>query len=351
MKIMIYSDPHFCERSSIITKMGDNYSLRLENQIKSINWAEQLATAKHCDIIICAGDFFDKPILTSQELTALSEIKWANKPHYFLVGNHESADTDLQYSSTKVLEQIDQYPKREVISKPCCFSIENFELAFLPYISEGQKKDLSEYLSELTDTPRLLISHNDIFGLQLGPIVSKVGFKPEEFAKYATLTINGHLHNGQKINDNLINIGDLTGKDFGENAYQYKHCVAILDTTTFGVMYAANEPEYIENPYAFNFYKLEINSEHELNKLNTLKNNAVVSVQCPINIYQKVVDSINNCSNIVESRIIIKQEYKNIEQADITDLSIDHFAKFAECCKAKLENTKILEEELTEILR
>ena len=85
--------------------------------------------------------------------------------------------------------------------------------------------------------------------------------------------------------------------------------------------------------------------------MNTLKNNAVVSVQCPINIYQKVVDSLNNCSNIVESRIIIKQEYKNIEQADITDLSIDHFAKFAECCKAKLENTKILEEELTEILR
>lgn len=351
MRILIYSDNHFCERSSIITKLGTKYTLRLENQIKSINWAEQLAVEKKCDIVICAGDFFDKPTLTSQELTALSEIKWANKPHYFLVGNHESADNDLQYSSTKVLEQIKQYPKREVISKPCCFSMKDFELAFLPYISEGQKKDLSEYLPKLTATPRLLISHNDIFGLQLGPIVSKVGFKPEDFVKYATLTINGHLHNGQKINDNLINIGDLTGKDFGENAYQYKHCVAILDTTTFGVMYAANDPEYIENPYAFNFYKLDLNSENEFNKLNNLKNNAIVSIQCPINLYQKVVEYINNCSNIVESRIIIKQELSETTSADTADLVVDHYAKFVECCRAKLENTKVLEEELTEILK
>lgn len=37
MKILIYADNHFCETSSIIRSYGDKYTLRLENQIKSIN--------------------------------------------------------------------------------------------------------------------------------------------------------------------------------------------------------------------------------------------------------------------------------------------------------------------------
>ena len=35
MKILCFTDNHFCERSSIINKFGTNYSIRLENQIQS----------------------------------------------------------------------------------------------------------------------------------------------------------------------------------------------------------------------------------------------------------------------------------------------------------------------------
>lgn len=38
-------------------------------------------------------------------------------------------------------------------------------------------------------------------------------------------------------------------------------------------------------------------------------------------------------------------------EADITDLTVDQYAKFAECCRLKLENTAILEAELAEILK
>ena len=91
MKILCYTDNHFCERSSIITKYGTKYSLRLENQLASLNWAEQLAIDEGCAMIVCLGDFFDKPHLTDQEITAIQDIKWAEDiPHYFLVGNHIS---------------------------------------------------------------------------------------------------------------------------------------------------------------------------------------------------------------------------------------------------------------------
>lgn len=37
MKILLYTDNHFCEKSSIINKYGEKYTYRLENQLKSIN--------------------------------------------------------------------------------------------------------------------------------------------------------------------------------------------------------------------------------------------------------------------------------------------------------------------------
>ena len=86
MKIGIIGDIHFCEYSSILRTRGDKFSTRLENCIKSINWAEDLT--RNCDKVIYLGDFFDKSSLNASELTAFSEINFNIVPHSFLVGNH-----------------------------------------------------------------------------------------------------------------------------------------------------------------------------------------------------------------------------------------------------------------------
>ena len=57
-------------------------------------------------------------------------------------------------------------------------------------------------------------------------------------------------------------------------------------------------------------------------------------------------------TNIVNARIIITSEAATGETVeDITDLTVDQYVKFAECCREKLENTPILEAELAEILK
>ena len=341
MRILIYTDPHFCEKFSIVTKMGDKYTTRLENVIKSINWAENLAYEKGCQYVICAGDFFDKPNLTQDEITALREIKWAPMcAHYFLVGNHESEEADLHYSSTKALEGTDRF----VISDPICFDEPGFELAFLPYIVESRKQDIKAYFPE-QKAKRLLISHNDLFGIQLGPVASAVGFKPADLESVCDICINGHLHNGTTISKKVLNLGNLTGKDFGEDAFKYRHNVLLFDTNTFTY-------DLIENPYALNFYKLEINTKTDLKLLDRLDNNAVISVKCKDTLVKELRDLIATKTNIVESRIVITRELADGETVtDISDLTVDQYVKFAECCREKLENNKILEDELAEILK
>jgi len=343
MKVLIYTDPHFCEKFSIVTKMGDKYTTRLENQIKSINWAEDLAYKKGCQYVICAGDFFDKPNLTQQEITAINEIRFAPMcAHYFLVGNHESEENDLHYNSTEVLQQ--DRRSNFIVAEPRLLEEPGFELAFLPYITEARRQEIKDYFPE-PKTKRLLISHNDLFGVQMGPAVSTVGFKPEDLASICDLCVNGHLHNGTKINEKVINLGNLTGKDFGEDAFRYKHNVMLVDTDTMTY-------ELIENPYAFNFYKLEINTKADLAVLNKLSNNAVVSIKCRDLLVAEVKELITSLPNIIESRVVITREVANGETAeDITDLTVDQYVKFAECCREKLENNAILEEELSEILK
>jgi len=333
MKLLIYTDPHFCEKYSIIDKQGKKYTLRLENQIESINWVEQLAQEKGCQYIICAGDFFDKAQLTDQELTALQEIKWAPAVHYFLVGNHESEENDLHFNSTKALEGQNRF----IISEPKLFEEPGFELAFLPYIIESDRKPAAEYFPAMKEgTKRILISHNDLMGIQMGPVVSKAGFEPKELEAICTCCINGHLHNGQKITPTVLNLGNLTGKDFGEDADRYPHRVLFFDTDSMKV-------EFIENPYAFNFYRLEINTEVDVNKLTKLKNNAVLSIKCKDTLSSALRTKLEELGEkIIASRIITVRDASTEATLNAADLSMDHLAKFYEVCKEKIENTKIL---------
>lgn len=341
MKLLIFTDNHFCTNSSIIKRIGTKYSIRLENQIKSINWLEDLAKQKGCGTIICLGDFFDKPDLTEQEITAIRDINWSNIPHLFLVGNHESTGADLAYNSTKILEGKDRF----IINTPEVITLNKIEFCFLPYISEIDRKPLNEYFPERTELPRVILSHNDIKGIQMGPVMSKFGFDINEIDNSCDLFINGHLHNGQKVSEVALNLGNLTGKDFGEDASKYSHNVLIIDTDTFSC-------EFIENPHAFNFYKVNVEEEKDILQLKNLKSNAVVSIKCSDKLIEQTREAIANNPKIIESRLsIIKSIDISTTTADIADLSLDHIAKFIECCHENIENTETLEQELAIICR
>ena len=58
MRILILSDTHISETTSIITGNGEKYTLNLEQAIKSFNYYNNVAIDKHCEMMIFAGDVF-----------------------------------------------------------------------------------------------------------------------------------------------------------------------------------------------------------------------------------------------------------------------------------------------------
>jgi DNA repair exonuclease SbcCD nuclease subunit len=331
-----------CPRASIISKWGTKYSARLENCIATVNWLERLAEEKNCDYIMNLGDFFDRPDLTSDTITACNDIEWSNIIHYSIVGNHDASTSSLLFNSVNSFLS----ENHKIITEPEVLELDDCYICFLPYIVECDRKPLAEYFKNMdSNRPRVILSHNDICGIQMGPIVSKTGFSIEEIELEATLFINGHLHNGQTISSKIVNLGNTTGKDFGEDALRYKHNIAILDTATMQL-------EFIENPHAYNFYKLNIESESDLCCLDKLKNNAVLSIKCEQSMADVVKEKLYTLDNVVESRIILTRNYAESSDEQIElDLSVDHLARFIECCKTNIENTTLLDEELSEICK
>jgi DNA repair exonuclease SbcCD nuclease subunit len=348
MKIMLFADLHMCPRASIINKWGTKYPTRLENCIASVNWVEQLAEQLKCDFIVSLGDFFDRPDLSSETITACNDIKWSNIKHYSLVGNHDASTSSLVFNSVNSLLS----DNHEIITEPKVLSLADCNICFLPYVVECDRKPLEQYFMDENNKcidngkPKIIFSHNDISGIQMGPVVSRTGFSVEEITDNCDLFINGHLHNGQSITNKIINLGNLTGKDFGEDASKYTHSVVILDTSTMQL-------EYIENPFAYNFYKIQIDSEKDLKLLENLKPQAVVSIKCDSSVVDKTKQQLQKLKDrILESRIILVKKFEEVgESSEELTLTVDHLARFVDCCKANIEFSTLLEEELCEVCK
>lgn len=341
MKLLIIGDIHISKQSSLINKRGTKFSQRLEHCINSINWCEKLAEEQNCDKIVYLGDTFDQPELDDETLTAIKDIKWnKNLTHYFIVGNHESTENDLKYNSVKAIEG----KNRLIISQPQIIAEDNLELCFLPYITEVSRKPLNEYFPKTTNK-RIIFSHNDLAGIQLGQVISKNGVNINEIDQLCDLFINGHLHNGTWINKKIRNLGILTGQNFLEDAFLYPHNVMILDTETLTY-------EDFENPYAFNFYKINIDTEEDIKKLDNIKNNAALYLVYNEQLVDKFKDKLAELEpKIAAIRMVRALSTVLTQDLDISNLQVDHLKLLVEFCENKFGANEDIMYELQEICK
>lgn len=331
MKTLLYSDNHFCTYSSIYRARGEKYSKRLENQIDTLNWIEDLAVKENCDSIICLGDFFDKSELNAEEISALNEIRWnTDIPHIFLVGNHELGRADGSYSSTNLFRLI---PNSFVVSEPRKIEIEGVEICYLPYQTESNRKSLSELFGEKKGK-RIILSHNDIKGINYGQSVSTIGYGVDEIEESCDRFINGHIHN-HSIGF-FQNIGNVTGRNFSEDGFRYKHVVDIMEIEN-----GLTCDNMIENPYALNFCKVDCDKD-DICELN-FPTNCIVTFQCSEKDYDKVKNFKND--NIIERRIVVKYEKREVNKDDL-DLTIDHLQMFKDFIHKEVGESEVIDEEL-----
>lgn len=327
MKLLIYADPHWSSYSSIVRSRGEKYSTRLENLIKTMSWIEVEAITRGCDTVVCLGDFFDKSELNSEEVTALQEVGWNELPHWFIVGNHEMGRGNLEHSSSHLFSLL---PTASVIDEVKFYNTNDTTIVSIPYILESNRKPLKEYLGNYPLKENVIIlSHNDIAGIQMGQFVSTTGFSIEEIEENCNLFLNGHLHNDTEIGKKIINVGNITGQNFSEDAFAHSHKAFILDTDEKSLV-------PIINPHAMNFYKVDltdcrpiIDDKNIQDALSSLKYPAVVTIKINPDINFIVRDLLTTCENVIECRLITDgtKGAEPIESIS-NEINLDHIQKF-----------------------
>jgi len=159
--------------------------------------------------------------------------------------------------------------------------------------------------------------------------------------------LNGHLHNSDWVSDKILNVGSLLAHNFTNDSAVYKYGAWILDTDTMKI-------DFIENPFSFNFYKISISNAADLTKLDIIKNNTVLSLNCP----KEMLGSLNNKLESITDKIIthkiltLNNSTEKLNESDIIELrGTDHIQRFIDFCHEKINNTKLLDEELLEICK
>ena len=337
MKICVYADPHWSQYSSILRSRGKKYSTRLEGLIDTMNWVEEISEEHGCDAILCLGDFFDKPSLNAEEITALKEVHW-NKSinHYFLVGNHEMGSNDLIFNSTNVLDFT-------VFDTPYKKDYDDMEtqICVLPYILERNRDTIQDYFGD-TQYRRIIFSHNDVKGIQLGLVESQTGFELSDIRNNCDYFINGHIHNaGTLFSDstNYFNLGNISGQNFSEDATRYRHCALIIDITKEGI-----SMDFYENPDAFNFYKL-IEDEYTYIEYR----NAVVSLKISESKVEKARKYLSD--KTIELRILTEYEHEeSSEEYEEKIESSDYLNKFVQYVFSNIGNNELISDELMKVI-
>ena len=357
MKALIVADVHFAQYSSIVRKRGQYYSCRLENLIWSINWAEKLAAEQHVDKIIYLGDFFDRADLNAEEATAFREICWSRDIcHVFLVGNHEVAARSLEYSSVHLIDALG--PNFNIVDRPMEDVGFGYRFIYLPYIFENDRRPLQEYISEaisqhgFVETQELkqlyIFSHNDIKGVQYGLFESESGFDKDEIIETGCrYFVNGHIHNhGWIKDDKILNLGNLTGQNFNEDALRYPHVVSILDTQT-------SQLEFFENPYALQFLKLEVQNKEDIAAIKIVPH-MVLSIKCKEECVDDLREFLDNHADVEEYRIItLLPDAQDVVEEESVQMfnSMDHLQQFQSYILSQLGKSSTVLEELQEVVK
>ena len=317
-KVIFIADNHFCINSSVVNKRGEYFSDRLENQISSIKWVDSFGLP-----VFHAGDFFDKPILTSEERSALDQVKDIVSKWTFLLGNHEYSGGFDQLGSLN----------GRYIRIPTEVDLYGLKTLFLPFNStEGDIKGRYD----------LIVGH---LGLKDIPFGAK-GLDFNIIDKSCEIFLNGHLHNRLKLGENKWNIGSLTSQNFSDDCLEYRKGIVILDTDTKTL-------EFIENPYAFNFFKFkwgDFSKFTEEQKNSIVKETSCLSISCLSGEKQEIMKS-GIFDKVYYLRV--SEELSSKKQVEVNEkpiIEFDHLAKFRGAFISKVGESSVVLEELSEVL-
>lgn len=209
MKVLVIGDPHFK-----IKNFTDTDELR-----SKIN---DILDKNSYDFIVVLGDVLDRfetchldPL--NRVILFLKDLK-DKAPLYVLIGNHDRKNNKDFMSDIHPLSALKYWDNTTIVDSTIKKEIGGLKYIFVPYVYPGRFFEALNYSTEFPfEEADCIFAHQEFYGCSLGIHPSIEGDKWE--SDYP-LVISGHIHEYDKLQDNIIYIGTPYQINFGDGRYK-----------------------------------------------------------------------------------------------------------------------------------
>lgn len=292
---------------------------------------EDLVRKENVDAICVMGDIlhtFEKIKLDSINLatTFFEKLYMLNVKLFIIIGNHDYANNEEFLSSRHAFNSLKIWKNTYVIDNVTEHKINGINFCFLPYVKDGRVCEalLTKNLCPPYLNIKAFFGHSDFLGTSINKIS---GTQADKWDESWPLSINGHLHNHEKIGENLIFVGTPMQHNFGDFS---EKTISIFEFGDKFVerRFSTNLPKkYIVNLSCGEFLEYKIPEKYE-------------SIKIKINGEKKEIDRVIQIKNIheIKDKLKIEKIYTDVFSNDFLTKDLKKRISFKERIHSELKN-------------
>jgi DNA repair exonuclease SbcCD nuclease subunit len=333
MKWLLFSDPQFDDQLTYSTPTATGRTSRLEDQIRCLKWAFEVAKQQMCRGLITMGDVFDDrtgltlPVIDAVCSTYRQCFDEARNidPAFrlvFLVGNHDAYLRNARITSLRMFESF-----ADVVSEPTC--IGKFEL--VPWDDDREKyvADLQE--AAKNTSAQFLMSHGLIKGSVADP---NVGYDLSVFQPKRWKGVwMGDVHGPCSMAPNVHYIGAPMQHHFGDAGGS--RGVVVLDDNS-GLF------KRVENTASPRFHIVRTVEDYEALDASSLSKDFIrVEIPDPQASALVAADARTHCPWVEAPAAMVEGE-AFIPRLNLTDALTDHDVLAQYCAYKGVEDPRYL---------
>lgn len=176
------------------------------------------------DFIVSGGDLLD----THERLHTLAlnkadeylKLLSSHAKTFVLVGNHDMINPSQFLTINHWLNVYKGWSDRLIIvDKVIRYNVDNMDIIFCPYVPDGRFVDALETLDSFDfKNAHLIFAHQTLDGVKMGAITAE---NVEKWDDNFPNVVAFHVHDGQRVQENLFYTGSCMQHSFGENGSKY----------------------------------------------------------------------------------------------------------------------------------
>lgn len=231
MKILAIGDPHF---------KVDNIE---ESKIFITNLSSYLSSNIDIEIIVVLGDVLhNHEKLHTFALNSAIEFFTMLVSHkrkvFCLVGNHDATSNTIFLTDNHWMNVLKGWDGLTIVDKPIVHHFEKGFITLCPYVPDGRFIEALSHINSmrvLSDTKikvddwkesKCIFSHQLFDGVKMGAIIAK---NVEEWKDEYPFCVNGHIHENQRLKDNLYIPGSAMQEGYGDMTDKIVSVITITD--------------------------------------------------------------------------------------------------------------------------